>query len=151
MPEQRKHIERMMEALGFTEATGGFVVMEQRLLRAYTRRVIAFGAPNSHGWFISLCAVTATTVLKSAFLLDAGLPFGCVSGFFFYFPFSIFRVWGQPLPLWGGVMLCTVSVFRDWPTAWLASGRVGERWGILCEHSCYNVAHLVGNVGPLPL
>ena len=92
----------MMEALGVTEATGGFVVMEQRLLRAYTRRVIAFGAPNSHGWFISLCAVTATTVLKSAFLLDAGLPFGCVSGFFFLFSVLHFPRLGTAAPFMGG-------------------------------------------------
>ena len=64
-----------MAALGFIEATEGFVVMEQRLLRAYTRREIAFGAPNSPGWFDSLCAVTATAVLKSAFFVGAGLAF----------------------------------------------------------------------------
>ena len=101
MPEQRKHIERMMEALGFTEAIGGFVMMEQCLLRAYTQREIAFSALNSLGWFTSLCAMMATTVLKSTFLLDAGLPFGCVSGGF-YFTVLHFPRLGTAAPFMGG-------------------------------------------------
>ena len=38
-----------MAALGVIEATGGFVMMEQRLLEVYTWREIAFGAPNLRG------------------------------------------------------------------------------------------------------
>ena len=71
--------------------------------------------------------MTATAVLKSAFLLDAGLPSVAFQGFDFIFLLFVFRVGlGTTAPLWGGVMLCTVSVLGDLPASWLDLGALGN-------------------------
>ena len=65
--------------------------MEQRLWRIYTRGEIAFGTPNPPGWFNSLCAVAATTVLKSA-LVGAGPACDLFSGIFRFILYSFLCV-----------------------------------------------------------